>query len=436
MTRSRHPAPLPVAFARLVGAHPLILPAVLLCGVAAPYAMLHPLTEPSVMATFAFVGLIVIGELARVALPGDREASPLATAGALAFALTQSLGQTPIPHGAMVTVSATAFASLAGALVHAAVGRSPRLDTVARRVLVVGLAGGLYPLVRDRLGTPFPKLTTVAVLVAVVACAGALDVVLSAYDRHWRLRTPLLPALTSELRLSAGLGAAIAATGVLIPLAAHRMQLWALPALSLPLLVTQFAYRRYAGIRDTYGQTIRALSRITEVGGYVVAGHAERVTALSAAIGHALGMTEAELVDLEYAALLHDVGQLSLDDPAPPGSTLTVDPAHRTRVAGLGADIIRSTGFLDRVAVLVERQADPYRRSRRASDDAVPLGSRIIKAASAYDDLLTEAGGHERGSADALERLRLGMAYEYDPRVVAALAAVLARTLPEGVSGR
>jgi HD-GYP domain-containing protein (c-di-GMP phosphodiesterase class II) len=158
-----------------------------------------------------------------------------------------------------------------------------------------------------------------------------------------------------------------------------------------------------------------------------VEGHAERVTELSVAIGRELGMGEDDIVDLEYAALLHDVGQLSLDDPIPRGSTLTVTAQHRTRVAGLGADIIRSTGFLDRVAVLVERQAEPYRRNRRDSDETVPLGSRIIKAVSAYDDLVSDAGGDARASIDALERLRLGMAYDYDPRVVAALADVVAR---------
>jgi hypothetical protein len=423
-------------------AHPLILAAAILTLVAAPGAMLHPISRATVIVTLAFAALIFVGELARVALPGDREASPLATAGALAYALTDSIGAltvsggTKVPHGAFVTIAVAAGASLAGAMVHAAVGRTPRLDTVARRVLIVGIAAALFPVVQHRLSLPWPNMTTVAVLLLVVAAAGVADILLAAFDRRWRLRAPFFGAVGAELRLSVGLGAAIGATGVLIPLAAGRMGLWALPALSLPLLVTQFAYRRYATIRATYRQTIRALSRITEVGGYVVQGHAERVTALSVAIGRELAMTEDDLVDLEYAALLHDVGQLSLHDPIPRGSTLTVSPQHRTRVAGLGGDIIRSTGFLDSVALLVERQADPYRRNRRASDDTVPLGSRIIKAASAYDDLLTESGGHERGSADALERLRLGMAYEYDPRVVTALADVLARMAPDISSGR
>ena len=427
-------APLPVAFGQLLIAHPLILAGGALTIYAVPQAMLHPLSRYTVIVTLAFASLIFLGELARVALPGDRESSPLATAGALAYALTGTINATgastgtPVPHSLYATVAVTAGASLLGAMVHAAVGRTPRLDTIARRVLAVALAAAILPPVRDAFSLTSGKLTTVVVFVVVVAIAGAADILLAAFDRRWRLRAPFLPAVRSELRLSVGLGAAIAATGVLIPLAANRMGLWALPALSLPLLVTQFAYRRYAAIRATYAQTIRALSRITEVGGYVVQGHAERVTALAVATGRSLGMSEDDLVDLEYAALLHDVGQLSLDDPMPPSSTLTVTAQHRARVAGLGADIIRSTGFLDRVAVLVERQAEPYRRNRRDSDETVPLGSRIIKAVSAYDDLVTEAGGEMHGRGDALERLRLGMAYEYDPRVVAALADVVART--------
>ena len=204
------------------------------------------------------------------------------------------------------------------------------------------------------------------------------------------------------------------------------MRLYALPACCVPLLLTQFAFRRYAAIRTTYRQTIRSLSRVTEVGGYVESGHAERVSRLALAVGRELGLTENELLDLEYAALLHDIGQLSLIDPIPGGSTLVVAPVERRRVAELGADVIKTTGVLDRVAEIVSRQADPYRKHREGPDDKVPLESRIIKAASAYDDLV---GGDPStdANADALERLRLGMAYEYDPRVVETLTRVVAR---------
>ena len=52
---------------------------------------------------------------------------------------------------------------------------------------------------------------------------------------------------------------------------------------------------------------------------------------------------------------------------------------------------------------------------------------RIIKAANAYDDLVGDSA--EYGPRlDALERLRLGMAYDFDPRVVETLARIVRKT--------
>ncbi|MBX5447873.1 MAG: HD domain-containing protein, partial [Acidothermus cellulolyticus] len=257
----------------------------------------------------------------------------------------------------------------------------------------------------------------------------------------------LLGLLLDELRATVGLNAAVAATAVLFALGTPVMGLYAIPTFAVPLLLTQFAFRRFAAVRTTYRQTIRALAQVTEVSGYVARGHGRRVTALAVEMARELGLPESQLVDLEYAALLHDIGQLSLTEPIPAGSTLVVPPAERQRVAALGADVIKTTGVLDRVAAIVARQADPYRRHREPPDPTLPIESRIIKAASAFDDVVTGlsrnrgAGDGTGGTpaaddikaidpelaADAMERLRLGMAYEYDPRVVDALHAVLAR---------
>jgi HD-GYP domain-containing protein (c-di-GMP phosphodiesterase class II) len=89
--------------------------------------------------------------------------------------------------------------------------------------------------------------------------------------------------------------------------------------------------------------------------------------------------------------------------------------------------VIRQTGVLEEVAAIVEAQAEPYRRPHLSDDADVPQESRIIKVANAYDDLVGTSSADE-ARVDALERLRLGMAYEYDPRVVSSLARVLNRT--------
>ena len=51
------------------------------------------------------------------------------------------------------------------------------------------------------------------------------------------------------------------------------------------------------------------------------------------------------------------------------------------------------------------------------------MSSRIIKVANAYDDLAAPVGNDDR----AMERIHLGLGYEYDPRVVDSLTRVLER---------
>ena len=188
----------------------------------------------------------------------------------------------------------------------------------------------------------------------------------------------------------------------------------------------QFAFRRYSFIKRTYQQTIRSLSRMTEVAGLTETGHASRVSDLAVAVGRELRMNEQDLEALEYAALMHDLGQLSLPHSVYNGATVLAPLAEQQEIARLGAEIIRQTAVLDTVATFVEAQANPY-RSRAGDAVEPPLGSRIIKAVNAYDDVV----GDTRDSVArlrALEQLQMGIAYDYDPRVVDALDKVLSRS--------
>lgn len=394
------------------------------------------LARADVLVVFAL--LIAVGEFLRFTLPGERDAAPIGTAMGLAMALVPDIGgQAPGYDTATVVVVVTVGTAV-GVLPHTVAGRGPRADVLARRLLAVTLAALLFRTL------PWPGVGTLEdlapgwdddrylvaiVLLLVALAASAFDAVVAAVVRAGRDHSPLRPALTDEVRAGLGISAAIAATGVLIALAARPMDLIALPVFAVPLLITQFAFRRYAAVRSTYRQTIRSLARLTEIGGYTETRHSQRVGALAVAMGRDLGLSESDLLDLEYAALLHDIGQLSLTDPIPGGATVVAAAVDQRRIAELGAEIVRQTGVLDTVATIVERQADPYRRARLhdvAGDQEVPLASRVIKVANAYDDLVGDSGQMSPQS-DALERIHLGMAFEYDPRVVTALTRVLAR---------
>ena len=392
------------------------------------------LVQPQI--AVAFGALIAVGELVRVNLPGDRSAAPLGAAAGLAYAL---LGDFRVPGGELLrteydvgqVVAVTTVAILVGTIPHVAVGQAPRLETLARRVLVAGFAAAMFrPLYTEGLldGLGEKRWVLPALMLLIVFFTGIVDALLAALARSGRERMPFLAAVRDETRALLGIGSAIGATGVLIALAAEVMGYWALPVFALPLLVAQFSFRRYAAIRATYLQTIRALSRVTEVGGYTETGHAQRVARLSVAVGREMGLSESHLVDLEYAALMHDIGQLSLTDPIPGGATVMVSAEDQRRIAELGAEVIRQTGVMDRVATIVDCQAEPYRRPGQPFDAGVPLASRIIRAANAYDDLVGGSIDSDRRLA-ALERLRLGVAYEYDPQVVDILTRAVERTM-------
>ncbi len=369
-----------------------------------------------------FGALIAVGELLRMLMPGNREVAPIASAGSLGYALLLRVGSEPATHSAFQVVTVTACGTLVGSLPHIAVGRVPGLDAMARRILSPALVAFAFrPVAHSSLRHHWPMLITTMALTVVLACA--VEVVAAATIRAEAVRTRFGIALGDEARAKVPLCVASGATGMLIAVSTFVMGPAALLVFTAPILVTQVAFRRFAGIRATYLQTVRALSQVTEVGGYVETGHSRRVSELAVAMGRELGMTEEELLELEYAALMHDIGQLSLRDPIPGGATVLASPSEQRRIADLGAGVITKTGVLDEVAEIVRRQSEPY---RAADGPAPPLASRVIKVANAYDDLVGASSDRDR-SAAVLERLRGDSAAEYDPTVVEALGHVVDR---------
>ncbi|MFB6891617.1 HD-GYP domain-containing protein [Kitasatospora sp. NPDC056327] len=396
----------------------------------------------------AFTVLIALGECVRITLPGDREQAPIGAAGALAYALLGPLRGLPTGHGVLQVVAVTGAGLLLALLpeaVRARAGAPPggarrsgpapwreraRWDGAARRLLGAAFAAAVFqPLynsgVVDLFSADGPAYG--AFLTAVAALAALCDAVLAALLRRARSGLRFPAGLEDELRSLFGIGSAIAATGMLVSLAAGEVGLWALPLFCAPLLLAQVSFRRAAAVRATTGQTIASLAKATEVAGYTPAGHARRVADTACALGRELGLGTRELALLEYAALMHDVGQLSLVEPVPGGATALLPDEEQQRIARLGSEVIRRTGVPRQVAEQVARLADPY-PGPDGDGRPVPLAARIIRVANAHDDLLTAARGRGVGEAvgrlEVLEVLRLGRGRVYDARVVDALVRV------------
>ena len=226
-------------------------------------------------------------------------------------------------------------------------------------------------------------------------------------------RSYLARALLHDLNVFMGL----ALTGALFGELFVEIGWWALPIALLPYSFAHSAFSRFQETKTTYRQTIRALARIPEVSGLGIDGHADRTTEMATSIAKELGLGPGQVEDVEYAALMHDIGRVSLSEPQIVKMGFTDDD-----IARWSAEIIAESAYLERVAHQVRNQYEAYRKPGEQHDPEVSKVSRIIKVASAYDWKVHRTG---MSPLAALEELHAGAAYEYDPEVVASLRRLL-----------
>ncbi|MGH9166444.1 MAG: HD-GYP domain-containing protein [Acidimicrobiia bacterium] len=207
------------------------------------------------------------------------------------------------------------------------------------------------------------------------------------------------------------------ATGALFGFAWPKIGLWAVLVAGLPYAFSHLSFLRFFDTRTTYGQTIQALSRIPEVAGLSPEGHGRRVADLSLAIARKLGLGPRQITELEYAALMHDIGRVTLNEPSILKAGFTDED-----IARWGSEIISEAPYLEHVASLVREQHHPYRRPGEERDLELPIESKIIRAASAFDHATKDLGFP---TLEAVEVLHRGAAYDFDPQVVWALRRVL-----------
>jgi hypothetical protein len=206
-------------------------------------------------------------------------------------------------------------------------------------------------------------------------------------------------------------------SGTMVGMAYAVLGWTAILVAAAPYSFTHRALERYNSTKATYGQTIQALSQIPEVAGLAPQGHAVRTGRLAADIGREMGLHPDEVEDLEFAGYMHDIGRITLNEPAILRAGYTdVD------IARWGSQIVSEAPHLEEVSEIVGDQYLPYRSPGLESDPNVSISSRIVKVVSAYDQYVHE---HQMAPILALEQIHKGSAYEFDPKVTSSLRRVL-----------
>src|SRR4051794_5332211 len=163
--------------------------------------------------------------------------------------------------------------------------------------------------------------------------------------------------------------------------------------------------------------------------------HSAAVVGIALSVGERLGLNGAALVELELAALLHDVGKVGV-----PGEVLSkpgaLDEQERELVErhpALGAEILRRVQGLQPVATIVHYHHERWDGGGYPEGlvgERIPLASRIVCVCDAFHAMTSDRPYRSALSrTEAIEELRGNAGTQFDARIVQALEPAI---IPSG----
>lgn len=175
-------------------------------------------------------------------------------------------------------------------------------------------------------------------------------------------------------------------------------------------------------------------------------GHLQRVGGYAAAIGYRLDLTGSELEQLSLAAFLHEVGRINMPERILRKTSDLNAEEQRTKklCAKRGVRMLANIPGMNEIAVAVHYHTEHYDGAGSPdglSCEQIPLFSRIIAVAKAYDEMTEPRDKNEiLTHEEAIEMLRNGSGKQFDPSVAEAFCKIEAigkirRTISDGNVG-
>src|SRR3954470_14758978 len=286
-------------------------------------------------------------------------------------------------------------------------------------------------------GLTQPHLSDWPVLLLALAAQFTIDSA-DATLREWAglgISPKLQPSLLAWVAL---VDVLLAGPGLLAAMAAYRQPYAVLLVLPLAGLLFVFALERGARVRQAielsraYRGTTLLLSDVLEQDDEYTGFHSRSVVSLSVAVADAMGLTSKQRRNVEFGALLHDVGKIAvpkeiINKPGP----LTDD-----EWLVIKAHTIEGQRMLDRVGGLLSDVGRIVRSSHEKWDgtgypdglvaDRIPIESAIVSCCDAFNAMTTDRSYRAAMTTDeAMDEIRRNAGSQFSPAVVDALFGIL-----------
>lgn len=334
--------------------------------------------------------------------------------------------------------------------------------------LIVAVCGMADQLPRTMRGDAAPSRALARIADSWYSLGPTLVLVLAhAQTLSWARWPVLLLAFAAQVVFDTGAGLARSWFAERIPPVAHLPMLWlyvtdgclscvaiviaheavgqpGLVLLELPLiaLLWLFARERHQRLDQTlllgsaYRGTALLLGEVIEVDDRYTGIHSRQVVDLSIAVAEVMGLDSSGQRNVEFTALLHDVGKIHVPKQVLNKPTTldesewevlrrhTVDGERMLRQVG-GA--LASVGRFVRAS---HERWDGEGYPDRLAGEAIPIESRIVAVCDAFNAMTTDRPYHSAVSRnDALDELRRGAGTQFDPKVVDAFVGLVSPSL-------
>jgi diguanylate cyclase (GGDEF)-like protein/putative nucleotidyltransferase with HDIG domain len=166
--------------------------------------------------------------------------------------------------------------------------------------------------------------------------------------------------------------------------------------------------------------------------------HARRVARMTAFVAREMNLTEEEVLQIEYAAALHDIGKIGVADSIlHKQDSLEPDEwMEMKRHSELGYQILNGIDFLHEAAEIVyshHERFDGMGYPRGLKGEEMPLGARVFAVVDAYDAMTSRRPYREAmRQEDAVEEILRNSGTQFDPIIVAAFLRMI-QSNPDGI---
>ncbi len=180
----------------------------------------------------------------------------------------------------------------------------------------------------------------------------------------------------------------------------------------------------YRFLKKSHLDSVKVLAEAIDAKDPYTRGHSDRVKRMSLAIAKKMGFQEERLENLEYGALLHDIGKIGIKDEIlqKQGPLSDGEYEYIREHPLIGVKIIEGVEFFKDKIPMIRHHHEHYDGNGYPdglAGSAIPLEARIISLPDAYD-AMTSARPH-RGVMplqDVLDELERFKGQQFDPEVL------------------